>query len=129
MASNQRLWRYVGPQWPSVRSKPRPLLIPSLWLGQVGGSPTVNVEVRPAFAAAVRDNKEIATKVAGRTQSARRASLFCTLAALRSTANAMGVVDSLVDHFGGSPADRALLCEASTTVTAGDALTADTAAL
>ena len=101
----------------------------SLWLGQVGGSPTVSVEVRPAFATAVRDNKEIATKVVGRTQSARRASLYCTLAALRATADAMGVVDSLVDHFGGSPADRSLLCEASTTVTASDALTADTAAL
>ena len=98
----------------------------SLSLGQVGGSPTVSVEVRPAFATAVRDNKEIATKVAGRTQSARRASLYCTLAALRGTVDAMGVVDSLVEHFGGSAPDRSLL---STTVTASDALTADTAAL
>ncbi len=89
----------------------------------------MSMDVRPAFAAAVRDNKEIATKVAGRTQSARRASLYCTLAALRATAGAMGVVDSLVEHFGDSPADRALLCEASTTVTASDALTTDTAVL
>jgi hypothetical protein len=102
---------------------------PLLWLGQVGDSPTVPADVRPAFAAAVSRNVKIASAVDRKTESARRMSLCCTLAALQASAVAMGVVDSLVVHFADDPADRKRLCEASTTVTGSDSLTADTAAL
>jgi hypothetical protein len=92
-------------------------------------SPTVSPEVRPAFADAVKDNSKITAALERRTESARRASLCCTLAALQVTSQAMVVVDSLVTHFNDNSAQRALLCDIGTTVTARDALTPDKAAL
>jgi hypothetical protein len=91
----------------------RHCLFTCLCVSQVGNSPTMPSSLRSGFAAAVTSNKEVETTLAGRNESCRRASLYCTLAALCKVPIALTLVDEIAEFFEGNEAQKALLCNPS----------------